>query len=65
MKKIKKLLFVFCLLLLSGCTKIEYLCEYKDPNEMTEREFELCKAYLSHSETIITNNNNTGKKVKE
>ena len=56
----RKLLFIFCLIL-SGCTRIESLCHDKDPNAMTEREFELCKAYLSHSETIITNNNNIKK----
>ena len=56
----KKLLFIFCLCL-SGCTRIDYLCNHKDPNKMTEREFELCKAYLSSSDTIITNNNNSNK----
>lgn len=56
----KKLLFIFCLSL-SGCTRIEHLCYEKDPNMMTQREFELCKAYLSHPETIVTNNNNIQK----
>ena len=56
----KKLLFVFCLLL-AGCTRIDYLCNHKDPNKTTEREFELCKAYLSSSDTIITNNNSSNK----
>ena len=56
----KKILFIFCLFL-AGCNRIDYLCYDKDPNTMTEREFELCKAYLSHSETIITNNNNVKK----
>lgn len=56
----KKLLFIICLCL-SGCSRIDYICYSKDPNMMTEREFELCKAYLSHSETVITNNNNIKK----
>ena len=55
-----KILFIFCLLL-SGCTHIDHLCYNKDPNAMTQREFELCKAYLSQSETVITNNNNVKK----
>ena len=59
-EKMKKILFAFCLFL-AGCNRIDYLCHDKDPNTMTEREFELCKAYLSHSETIITNNNNVKK----
>ena len=53
----KKLLFMMCLCL-SGCSRIDYICHDKDPNTMTEREFELCKAYLSRPKTIITNNNN-------
>ena len=53
-KKMKKLLFIFCLFL-AGCSNIDYLCHHKDPNAMTGREFELCKVYLSHSETVITN----------
>jgi len=56
----KKLLFV-TLLFLAGCSRIDYICYDKDPNAMTEREFELCKAYLSRSETVITNNNNIKK----
>ncbi len=56
----KKILFIFCLLL-SDCTHIDHLCYNKDPNAMTQREFELCKAYLSRSETVITNNNNVKK----
>ena len=56
----KKLLLIICLFL-SGCTRIDYICHDKDPNTMTEREFELCKAYLSHSETVITNNSNIKK----
>jgi len=51
----RKVLFIFCLLL-AGCTRVDRLCYDKDPNLMTQREFELCKAYLSRSETIITNN---------
>ncbi len=51
----KKIFFVTCLFL-SGCTYVDRLCYEKDPNTMTEREFELCKAYLSRSETVITNN---------
>ena len=56
----KKLLFVFGLLL-AGCTRIDHLCYNKDPNVMTQREFELCKAYLARPETVITNNNNVKK----
>ena len=56
----KKLLFVL-FLFLAGCARVDYICHDKDPNTMTEREFELCKAYLSHPETIITNNNTVKK----
>ena len=55
-KRMKKVLLIICLFL-AGCNHIDYLCYNTDPNQMTEREFELCKAYLSRSETIITNNN--------
>ena len=47
-----KLLLVMLTLILCSCTsrpKIEKLCLDKDPNEMTERELEVCKVYLQPS----------------
>ena len=49
----KKLFFVFFICLtLQGCNS--FMCEFKSPNDMTPREFELCKAEASSNDVYVT-----------
>lgn len=44
--------YLFILLLLSGCGN-SWMCEFKDPNEMTDAELQICSAYFVKKNTVI------------
>lgn len=49
----KKLFFVFFIsLTVQGCNS--FMCEFKSPNDMTPREFELCKSEASSTDVYVT-----------
>ncbi|MBO7244265.1 MAG: hypothetical protein J6V53_03170 [Alphaproteobacteria bacterium] len=47
----KFLFIVFACLTITGCNS--FMCEFKSPNEMTDREFELCKAEATSTDIYV------------
>ena len=52
-----RFLFLFFVLFVSGCNfhSNEFFCEFTNVRDMTEREFEMCKAYWSSSDIVVNN----------
>lgn len=46
------IVFLIVLFVLTSCAN-ERLCLSKDVNDMTDREFEFCKAYVQSSNVVI------------
>ena len=47
------IIFLFVLLILTSCAHNESLCLSKDVNDMTDREFEFCKAYVQSCNVVV------------